>query len=260
MHRKSEMRLAPKDQPGDQKNQGEKNRRAHSQRPYEPACVNLRKTTYCIDMRSVSSTQTTERQDSGDDTAKNEDIGNTRHCGNNIKEQVLLFGQQGTASLRGGVGDDGVSGEKERLGSHQPRESLHDEIIFVLDLVPDGSIPIGGTKQIGCGDTHAPRFAPSGKLGRRKCVRCGLKSRTTLVQVPWRDLPEYAIVPFPAPSCASAQARNSGAVIADPRCECMPIAKSHTAKDGRGSKLCALPRPRRWDLSSSSGSRTGPRP
>src|ERR1700733_475025 len=97
MHRKSEMCLAPQDQPGDQKNQGEKSRRAHSQRP---ACLNLRRTTYCIDMRGVSSAQTTERQDSGDDTAKNEDIGSTRHCWNNIREQVLLFGQQGTASLR----------------------------------------------------------------------------------------------------------------------------------------------------------------
>jgi hypothetical protein len=34
------------------------------------------------------------------------------------------------------------------LGGHQPGESLHDEIIFVLDLIPDGSIPIGGTKHI----------------------------------------------------------------------------------------------------------------
>src|ERR1700722_3170583 len=37
------------------------------------------------------------------------------------------------------------------------------------------------------------------ELRRRKCVRCGLKSRTTLVQVPWRDLPEDAVVPLPAP-------------------------------------------------------------
>ena len=81
--------------------------------------------------------------------------------------------------------------------NHESRCTMR--FIFVLDLVPDGSIPIGGTKQIGCGDTHAPRFAPSGKLRRRKCVRCGLKSRTTLVQVPWRDLPEDAVVPLPAP-------------------------------------------------------------
>ena len=136
---------------------------------------------------------------------------------------------------------------------------LHDEIIFVLDLVPDGSIPIGGTKQIGCGDTHAPRFAPSGKLGRRKCVRSGLKSRTTLVQVPWRDLPEYAIVPAPSAPPAPPPKRGIRARSLLTRAADMPIAKRHAAKDGRGSTLCALPRPRRWDLSSSSGSRTAPR-
>ena len=36
--------------------------------------MNLRKTDYWIDMRRVSSTQTIERQDSGDDTAINENI------------------------------------------------------------------------------------------------------------------------------------------------------------------------------------------
>jgi hypothetical protein len=32
--------------------------------------------------------------------------------------------------------------------ANQPGESLHDQIIFVLDLIQDGSIPIGRTKQI----------------------------------------------------------------------------------------------------------------
>jgi hypothetical protein len=72
MDRKSEMCLAPNnDQPGDQKNQGEKNRRGHSQPAREPAPVNLRKIAYWIDMRRVSSTETIYCQDSGDDTAIN---------------------------------------------------------------------------------------------------------------------------------------------------------------------------------------------
>jgi len=44
--------------------------------------------------------------------------------------------------------------KKNDLGGHQPSESSHDETIFVLDLIPDGSIPIGGTKHIDCGNTH----------------------------------------------------------------------------------------------------------
>jgi hypothetical protein len=43
---------------------------------------------------------------------------------------------------------------EERLGGHQPSESLHEEIILVLDLIPDDSIPIGGTKHIDCGNAH----------------------------------------------------------------------------------------------------------
>jgi hypothetical protein len=60
----------------------------------------------------------------------------------------LLFGQQGVASLRVGVGDDGVPGKKERLRRHQPGESLYDQVVLVLDLVPDGSVPVGRAKQI----------------------------------------------------------------------------------------------------------------
>jgi hypothetical protein len=35
------------------------------------------------------------------------------------------------------VQHNGVSGEKKRLGRHQPRESLRYEIVLMLDLTPD---------------------------------------------------------------------------------------------------------------------------
>jgi hypothetical protein len=65
-----------------------------------------------------------------------------------------LFGQQWIASLRRSIGDDRVTGEKERLRRHQPGQSLHDQIIFVLDLIPDGTIPIHRTKRINGGLAH----------------------------------------------------------------------------------------------------------
>ena len=40
--------------------------------------------------------------------------------------------------------------KRNDCAANQPGESLHDQnqIIFVLDLIQDGSIPIGRTKQI----------------------------------------------------------------------------------------------------------------
>jgi hypothetical protein len=44
--------------------------------------------------------------------------------------------------------------KKNDWAAIKPSESLREEIIFVLDLIPDGSIPIGGTKHIDCGNAH----------------------------------------------------------------------------------------------------------
>ncbi len=142
------MRLAPNDKPSDQENHWQKNRRSNSQPASEQASLDLGKTSDRRDMRRISSSEPVKRQYSRDDAAVDQDIGNARHSWNDIEEEVLLFGQESIASLRCGVSDDGVPGEKERLRCHQPGQSLHDEIIFVLDLIPDGSIPIGWTKQI----------------------------------------------------------------------------------------------------------------
>jgi hypothetical protein len=38
--------------------------------------------------------------------------------------------------------------KRNDCAANQSGESLHDQIIFVLDLIQDGSIPIGRTKQI----------------------------------------------------------------------------------------------------------------
>jgi hypothetical protein len=154
MDHQSEMCATPNDQPGDQKNQRQKNRRGDSQPACKPAPVDLRKISDRSYVRCVSSTEAIKRQDSRDDAAVNQNIRNASYCWNHIEKEVLLFGQKRIARLRCGVGDDCVPGEEERLGGHQPGESLHDEIIFVLDLIPDGSIPIGGTKHIDCGNAH----------------------------------------------------------------------------------------------------------
>jgi hypothetical protein len=116
----SEMCLTPNDQPGDQKNQWQKNRRGDSQPASQPASLNLRKTTHRRDMRRVSSAETIKGQDSGDDAAVNQNIRNACDRWNDIEEEVLLFGQQSIASLWIGISDDRVPGEKERLCRHQP--------------------------------------------------------------------------------------------------------------------------------------------
>src|SRR5205823_9677432 len=146
--------LTPDDQPGDQKDQREKNGRDDSQPACELAPLDLRKISVWKDMRRVSFAQTIKRKNSRDHAAINQNVRNACHCRNNIKEEVLLFGRQRITSLRRGAGDDGVAGEEKRLGSHQPGESLYDENVFVLDLIPNGSIPIGGAKQIGCWGLH----------------------------------------------------------------------------------------------------------
>jgi len=116
--------------------------------------MDLRETSDRRGMRRVSSPKTTESQDARDDAAVDHEVGNACHRRDDIEKEVLLFGQQRIASLRCGIDDDRVPGEKERLCHHQPGQSLHDQIVFVLDLVPDGSIPIGRTKQIDCGHAH----------------------------------------------------------------------------------------------------------
>src|SRR5260370_32127154 len=105
-------------------------------------------------MFRISSPEPVKSQYSRNDAAVDQDIGNACHPWNDIEEEILLFGQESIASLRVGVGDDGVPGEKKRLCRHQPGQSLHDQIIFVLDLIPNGSIPIDRTKQIRWGHTH----------------------------------------------------------------------------------------------------------
>ena len=150
----SEMCLTPNNQPGDQKNQWQKNRRGNSQPASELAPLDLWKTSDRRDMRRISSSETIKGQYASDDAAIDQNIGNACHPRNNSEEEVLLFGQQRIASLRGGIGDDRIPGEKKRLCRHQPGQSLHDQIVFVLDLVPDSSIPIDRTKQIDCGHTH----------------------------------------------------------------------------------------------------------
>jgi hypothetical protein len=69
--------------------------------------------------------------------------------------------------------------KKERLGGHQPSEPLHDEIIFMLDLIPNGSIPIRGTKHINCGNLGRGKGCMSGearaKLGLSEAVGVELR-------------------------------------------------------------------------------------
>jgi hypothetical protein len=42
----------------------------------------------------------------------------------------------------------GVTGKRNDCAANQPGESLHEQIIFVLDLIQDGSIPIGQMQSI----------------------------------------------------------------------------------------------------------------
>lgn len=96
----SDMRLAPNDKPGDQKNQWKKNRRGNSQPASELAPLDFWKTSDRRDMRRISSSETIECQDTRDDAAVDQDVGNACHPWNNIEEKVLLFGQQRIAGLR----------------------------------------------------------------------------------------------------------------------------------------------------------------
>jgi len=148
------MRLAPNDQPGDQKHQRQKNGRGNAQTASKRASLDLGKATNRRDMSRVCAPETVECQDPGNDAAVNQKIGNACHPWNNIEEEVLLFGQKGIPRLGRGIGDDCVSCEKEGLCRHQPGQSLHDQIIFVLDLIPNSPIPVGRTKQIRWGHTH----------------------------------------------------------------------------------------------------------
>jgi hypothetical protein len=155
MDHHSEMRATPNDRPGDQKNQGQKNWGREAQPAYKPApLVGLRKISDWTYMRCVGSTEAIKREDSSNDAAVNQNVRNASYCWNDIKKEIQLSGQKRIARLQRGGGNDCIPGEEERLGGHQPSEPLHDEIIFVLDLIPDGSIPIGRTKHIDCGNAH----------------------------------------------------------------------------------------------------------
>ena len=89
----SDMRLTPNDQPGDQKNQRQKNGRGNSQTASKRASLDLGKAANRKDMSRVSAPETIECQDPCDDAAVNQNIGNACHPWNNIEEEVLLFGQ-----------------------------------------------------------------------------------------------------------------------------------------------------------------------
>ena len=88
----SDMRLTPNDQPGDQKNQRQKNGRGNAQTASKRASLDLGKATNGRDMSRVSAPETIERQDPSDDAAVNQNIGDACHAWNNIEEKVLLFG------------------------------------------------------------------------------------------------------------------------------------------------------------------------
>ena len=109
----SDMRLTPNDQPGDQKNQRQKNGRGNAQTASKWASLDLGEATNRRDMSCVCTPETIERQDPCNDAAVNQNIGNACNPWTNIEEEVLLLGQQSIASLRRGVGDDCVSCEKK---------------------------------------------------------------------------------------------------------------------------------------------------
>src|ERR1700722_17132140 len=104
MDHQSEMCATPNDQPGDQKNQRQKDWRRESQPACKPApLVDLRKISERSYVRCVSSTEAIKRQDSHDDAAVNQNIRNESYCGN-IEKQVKLFCRKRTPRLRCGVG------------------------------------------------------------------------------------------------------------------------------------------------------------
>src|SRR4029077_20380302 len=89
MDHQSEMCATPNDQPGDQKNQQQKNRRRESQPARKPApLVDLRKISDRSYVRRVSSTEAIKRQDSRDDAAVNQNVRNESYCREDIEKEV----------------------------------------------------------------------------------------------------------------------------------------------------------------------------
>src|SRR3984885_3338114 len=187
MHRKSEMCLAPQDQPGDQENQGEKNRRAHSQRPYEPACVNLRKTTHCIDVRGVSSTPSARTPAMTLQKMRISEIHAT--AGIILKSRSCCLANRGLRACGEALAMMAYPVKKNDWAaiSQESRCTIRLSSCWIWSRMV--RYQSAGLSRLAAGILMR-RALRLPELRRRKCVRCGLKSRTTLVQVPWRDLPE----------------------------------------------------------------------
>ena len=128
-------------------------------------------------MRCVSSTEAIKRQDSRNDAAVNQNVRNASYCWNDIKKEIQLSGQKRIARLQRGGGDDCIPGEEERLGGHQPSEPLHDEIIFVLDLIrmvryqSDGPNTLTGGMLMGFGPGY-----PAARRCIQNCPRVKIPS------------------------------------------------------------------------------------
>ena len=85
------VRLAPNDKPGNQKDQGQKNRRGQAQPEREAASLDLREIPHRSHMRCVGVPEPILHQDPSDDAAVNQDNGKASHFWNDSEEEVLLF-------------------------------------------------------------------------------------------------------------------------------------------------------------------------